>query len=536
MREASFPLRDKLRHQEVRGSAGFLICVLVTLLMLYAATMLMQPRGLALTVVTDSIEIVLTCLATYVLLESGFRSRGPLRLFWNLFAARGTIFALAQIVWMYHNIVLGQDTSDSPVTDAVLFFSNIFVLAALLLQVRPRWWKDDRKSVLIDFGLLLAWWFYLYFYFVAPWRLVEYNEIRYDTNYGRLDALWSGVLLLLAAYLFKHASAKWRLFYGFYFGTKLLLGLSGYFTNQPIINHTYYPGSLYDLPNTIALASFTAVAIFGRSLVEEVSHGRKAGPFLLEKWGMASLLSLPVITGATLLLQHPPPRVAHFREVVVQGALLVVGALVFIRQQRMISELAKSSRALRQASFTDPLTGCANRRFLEAVLPADASLALRSHTTATNDKAHDLIFFLIDLDDFKEVNDRYGHSVGDSVLLEIVRRIKTVIRKSDVLVRWGGDEFLIVSRRSETASLAHRILRIVEAPIEGELVDSPIIRQTCSIGWAAYPWRQRQPQDTEVKSIIETIIRLADRALYQAKASGKNRAVAASGPGNPRET
>jgi diguanylate cyclase (GGDEF)-like protein len=536
MNEALFPIREKFRHEEEpRRSAGFRLCVVATLLMLYCATMMLQPRGLVLTLITDIINLVLTCLATRVFIDNARRRRGSIRLFWSLLATGWGILSLVQIPLMYHRVVLGQNSPDLPVADAVLFLSNMPVLAALLLRIRPQWWETDKKSCLVDFGLLLAWWLYPYVYFVAPWRVVELNEARYHFCYSRLDGLWNVVLLLLAAYLFKHASTDWRILYGVFIAAELLLGLRGYLVNLPIADRTYYPGSWYDLPSTIALALFAVVGVIGRSRAEDGSNAQNSSPFLLEKWGMAALLSLPVITGTALLIQHSPPRVAQFREVVVQGAILVIGALLFVRQQRMISELTKASRALRHASLTDPLTGCANRRFLEAVLPADASLALRAHTTGANEKAHDLVFYLVDLDDFKEVNDRYGHSLGDHVLLEIVSRIRSVIRKSDVLVRWGGDEFLIVSRnsdRSEAAGLTRRILRTVEAPIEGGSVDSPIIRQTCSIGWAAYPWREDQTDETEIKAMIG----LADRAMYQAKALGKNRAVGASASksGRPR--
>jgi diguanylate cyclase (GGDEF)-like protein len=131
---------------------------------------------------------------------------------------------------------------------------------------------------------------------------------------------------------------------------------------------------------------------------------------------------------------------------------------------------------------------------------------------------------LIDADNFKEVNDRYGHDVGDAVLMEMARRLSSSIRHSDVLVRWGGEEFLVVSRytdRKEAELLAQRVLSAVaDGPFS--LGDSRgAIHRTCSLGWAAFPWFL---ENTRAVS-YEEVLTLADRGLHQAKQMGKNRAV-----------
>jgi diguanylate cyclase (GGDEF)-like protein len=131
---------------------------------------------------------------------------------------------------------------------------------------------------------------------------------------------------------------------------------------------------------------------------------------------------------------------------------------------------------------------------------------------------------MVDLDDFKEVNDRYGHGTGDQVLLEVTKRINSVIRSSDVLVRWGGDEFLIVSRysnRAEAAAFASRILFVVGHRGPGVANADIDFRQTCSIGWAAFPWDPGEPDAVP----LEAVLGLADRGVFEAKASGKNRAI-----------
>ena len=191
------------------------------------------------------------------------------------------------------------------------------------------------------------------------------------------------------------------------------------------------------------------------------------------------------------------------------------------------AELERVNQELRDASLTDPLTGARNRRFFQETIEADINQAVRAYTMekgSAHVRNHDLIFYVIDADFFKEVNDLYGHAAGDEMLAEMTRRIQSAVRMSDVLVRWGGEEFLVVSRfteRSEATTLAARILNVVGSrPFALKAAGEPI-RRTCSIGWAAFPWFSHAPGSVGYEVVVE----LADRALYAAKQAGRNRAV-----------
>src|SRR5205814_3260359 len=131
------------------------------------------------------------------------------------------------------------------------------------------------------------------------------------------------------------------------------------------------------------------------------------------------------------------------------------------QHRRLNRALLSTNVGLQEASLTDPLSGLRNRRYFSATIEGDVGQALRSHASQHDPHTRDLVFYLIDADNFKEVNDQYGHDVGDKVLIEMARRLSCSIRHSDVLVRWGGEEFLIVSRytdRNEAELLAHRVL------------------------------------------------------------------------------
>jgi diguanylate cyclase (GGDEF)-like protein len=189
------------------------------------------------------------------------------------------------------------------------------------------------------------------------------------------------------------------------------------------------------------------------------------------------------------------------------------------------AELAAANVELKEASLTDPLTKVRNRRFFNIVIDSDVNQAVRAYAPGTSSKAirnRDLIFYLVDIDHFKQVNDVYGHDAGDEMLVEIAKRISSVMRQSDVLIRWGGEEFLVVSRNAERTEAQLLAKRILDA-IGGQPFVSrkhPRHSCTCSIGWAAFPWFVAMPGAVR----HEEVLKLADRALYMAKDAGRNQA------------
>ncbi len=196
------------------------------------------------------------------------------------------------------------------------------------------------------------------------------------------------------------------------------------------------------------------------------------------------------------------------------------------------AELAAANRELREASFTDALTGARNRRFFSTVIEDDVNRTLRVHSTppANRPRNCDLIFYIVDIDHFKEINDEYGHDRGDGVLAEMARRLTGVVRDSDRLIRWGGEEFLLISRdadRTRGDVLAGRVMTAVGSE-PFDIGGGQKVRRTCSVGWAPFPW---YPDSTRTFAFTE-VLKLADRAMYLAKQSGRNRSVGVvpSGP------
>jgi diguanylate cyclase (GGDEF)-like protein len=193
--------------------------------------------------------------------------------------------------------------------------------------------------------------------------------------------------------------------------------------------------------------------------------------------------------------------------------------------EAMTLELQLQQTALEESSVRDPLTGLHNRRYLTQCLDADLAMSLRAHEGhhsygATFNGTQDLLFFMLDIDHFKEVNDRFGHHAGDVVLRQLSGRLKNVFRDTDYLVRWGGEEFLGVARQAERRT-AQELAERVRAAVAGEpfvLDDSSSLAITCSVGFACFPLDDSHPRQLGWTDMVN----LADAALYTVKRKGRN--------------
>jgi len=273
----------------------------------------------------------------------------------------------------------------------------------------------------------------------------------------------------------------------------------------------------------------TLAALIGHRL-EPVSE--RGDPVSERYWRWASrvaapvTLILPLLAAWSFLDRSLPNAVWQFRVMLSLAAVVVFASVGIVKQVRLESELANANRELLDASLTDVLTGVRNRRFFANSIETDVRQILRSFAgdPSLEIRNRDLVFYLIDIDHFKKFNDQFGHKVGDQVLVEAARRINSAARLSDAVIRWGGEEFLLLSRstdRKEAHILANRILDSVGCKpyrVEGVQGDLQI---TCSIGWASFPWKESEPKLLP----HEQVLLMADFALYQAKGSGRNCAV-----------
>lgn len=208
-------------------------------------------------------------------------------------------------------------------------------------------------------------------------------------------------------------------------------------------------------------------------------------------------------------------------------------AAVAIENARSHLRLNRAKAELEQISVTDQLTGLKNRRFLESLMPTEAH---RLKRLAREGVAERLGMLMVDADHFKRVNDELGHEAGDQVLIQFAAVIQAACRDMDWVVRFGGEEFLILARVDSPElllTLAERIRTQVEEYCF-RVEDGESLRKTCSIGITQFPFAAN-----EFAAVgWEESIRLADTALYLSKNSGRNQwtAVFAKDGADPRSS
>lgn len=177
------------------------------------------------------------------------------------------------------------------------------------------------------------------------------------------------------------------------------------------------------------------------------------------------------------------------------------------------------SARLETASLTDPLTRLWNRRYLGNQLVADLAYFHRQLSRPSM-HGHAMVFALIDIDFFKQVNDRHGHAAGDEVLDQFARLLEDLTRTGDYVVRWGGEEFLIVFRPLPEREIPRLCARIVDGVREKPfaLASGETLKMTCSVGVCAYPPFRDKPGAFD----WEQTIALADKALYHIKRDSRD--------------
>lgn len=209
---------------------------------------------------------------------------------------------------------------------------------------------------------------------------------------------------------------------------------------------------------------------------------------------------------------------AHIVNFVLLAMVTLLLAALAARRQRsllgaqrqlesQLAEISELQTRLQDQVIRDPLTGLHNRRYLDEILPRELSRAKR--------EGYALALIMIDLDHFKRVNDSYGHAAGDAVLRTLAKLLREGSRESDIICRYGGEEFLVaLPRMSPELALAR--IEAWRRELAGTVIEHGelTVQATLSAGIAAFP---------EHGADIDTLLARADEALYSAKNAGRNR-------------
>jgi len=206
--------------------------------------------------------------------------------------------------------------------------------------------------------------------------------------------------------------------------------------------------------------------------------------------------------------------------VTIIAAVIAVTIFFLYRKVRQANlSLEEANQKLAHQSTRDPLTGLFNRRAFHDAMKFRTKLSDR-RVLEEDSPPH--AFVMLDIDHFKRINDTYGHAAGDAVLIELSKRLAHVMRDKDMLMRWGGEEFLIFLNHIPVAKLPQVMERILIG-IGGSPVrfEKNTIPATISIGYISLPLGM----ESEIDLNWEKMLNLADSALYMAKTRGRNQAI-----------
>jgi len=212
-------------------------------------------------------------------------------------------------------------------------------------------------------------------------------------------------------------------------------------------------------------------------------------------------------------------RIIAILATVIVAAVAVIVLFLYRKVRQTNRNLEEANLKLAHQSTRDPLTGLFNRRAFHDAMKFRTQLQDRRSGDVSN-PPH--AFVILDIDHFKRINDSYGHACGDAVLVELSNRLSLVMREKDMLMRWGGEEFLIFLSHIPVAMLPQVVERILnsvgETPVE---FDRFVVPVTISAGYISMPLGL----DTDIDLNWEKMLNLADSALYMAKTRGRNQAV-----------
>ena len=374
--------------------------------------------------------------------------------------------------------MLNQDTLLLVQVCITLLTTALLVVAAMYVECPPeqRWWASG--NVLVSLGLAMT--------------LIDSVPLLYSVAGYGVMALGLG-LVLRGLRVHVNATLHWR-------WIALMVAL-------PLLFSTYFTFIDPSLRARLCISGFYFGGMNGLCAVVLARSGKWRGVAV----GVSgfSLLGLALFMRGSYLLFHADPN-DHRSSIVLGLCLLAIPlAQVCISFGLILMVMWRYAERLRHLSTLDPLTGALNRAGLEIQGRRVAQRTLRG--------GRSLAVIMIDADHFKQINDTYGHPVGDEVLRHLAQLLKTELRPHDLLARYGGEEFVLVLdglNLHDALKVADRVRRRIEEELVG--IEQISVRYTASVGVAS---SEQHGHD------LLRLISAGDAAMYSAKRAGRNRVV-----------
>jgi signal transduction histidine kinase len=335
----------KAENRALPARVKVLSLLLAFLVLGQIAASILLGRGQRLTIASDLIQSALLLLAIISFLPNvlSTRRRGRrARVFWILMTVGMGLWFAYELMWNYFEVIQHREVPDVFAGDVVLFLHLVPMMAAL--AVFPHFHDDDSDTRIrmLDLTLLLTWWVFLYIYMVMPWQTVEVNSTIYGNNFNLVYLTEKLVLLVSLAFLAYGAQGGWRSLYAQLLGACALYASSSYVANWAITHGQYYSGSIFDIPLTVSIAWTAAVALFAGRW--DLSESKPSQPILgvwITRLGMVAIFSLPWFAVRALLNESVPLPVRRFRITLTLVTVVLLSAIVFLRQSLLARELSQ---------------------------------------------------------------------------------------------------------------------------------------------------------------------------------------------------
>ena len=474
----------------------------------FAAALQIAPGGETTTrAISDLATVAVDCLAVLACGLRARRVRGTVNAMWAWLAVAFGAWGAGDVLWSYDELVAHRPTPFPSIAD--IFYLAFPVLALIGLLVRTARTRDSgaahmRVRTTLD-GLLCAASLLTLSWVTALGAVFHSPQDGPFALAVSLAYPLSDVVLLTAV--------------------TIVLARAGEGTRAPLVLLAAALGSMaladssfayINATSTYSTGSIADVGWFMAAVLVVLAAGEDDGRVTESRAPRHAFTWIPYVPAALGLGSALySVRERHENDVAIAGAVLI-SAILFARQflvlrenTRLLRAVTRQSEQLRHQAFTDPLTGLANRALFNDRLSHALALHKRDLRAVS--------VLLLDLDEFKLVNDSLGHPAGDEVLVRVAERLRAVTRAGDTVARLGGDEFaVLLEDEGDIDDMAVRVLQALDQP---HAHGGRLIPARASIGTARLAPEDRPVGETEM-------LKRADIAMYAAKHRGRNRAVA----------
>ena len=471
--------------------------VLSLAVLAFCLVLALHPGELAVMLVVDIGTVAAAAAATCAAAWRAWTLTGRARTSWAVMAGAFGAAAVGEGIWAWYELVLGQDTPFPSPADVAYLTFPVLALVGLLLHPSTVLARQGRLRAVLDALMVSG------SLFNISWVTAlgtTYAGGGSDLAFGLAMAYPVSDLVLLATVLLVIAQAPGRSGLGMLAAGLAAMALADSAYTYFSATGSYQTGNPLDVGYVIAYLLMMEAALRHRTVA--VQREERA-----LSWASMLLPYAPAALGIAVAVHQLPADVGE--PTVLVGCLLVL--VLFVRQlltlddnRRLVRRVLLGQEQLRHQAFHDSLTSLANRAlFLDRV---DHAVALhRRHLRPA-------AVLLLDLDDFKSVNDGLGHAAGDALLIRVAERLCAATRAGDTVARLGGDEFaVLVEDGGDPMGLAQRILEALDQPVSLEGRQVPV---HASIGIAVLS------ADSTPLGAAE-LLKRADIAMYAAKQSGK---------------